>query len=145
MNKPKVRLNEITAKYIGAPHRLGGKTFEDGYDCFSLCLALGEDFGQKIPYDFEDLDQENYVALFEKDKKKAIKRMIDFLKSVAREIPAHEAFVGDIYILEDSQGNIFSGIHAGNDLVMSSFIEFGVRCEHLRKYTIRGVYRWAVQ
>lgn len=145
MKKPKVRLNEITAQYIQAPHKLGGDNSQDGFDCFSLCLALGEDFGIEIPETFEDLDRRNYVELFEKNPKKAIKRMIDFLKSVAREIPAHEAFVGDIYILEDKRGNVFSGIHAGNDLVISSFIEFGVRCEHLRKYTIRGVYRWVVQ
>jgi hypothetical protein len=145
MTKPKVRMNEVTAKYIGAPHKLGGKSIEEGFDCFSLLLELGEEFGVEIPDEFEDLDRDNYVDLFEEDRAKAAGRMVDFIKSVAEEIPIHTAFVGDIYVLEDNKGNIFTGIHAGNDLIFSSFFGDGVKCNHLRHYKIRSAYRWVVQ
>ncbi|GAI73199.1 unnamed protein product, partial [marine sediment metagenome] len=36
-----MNLIELTQKYADIPYKLGGKSMEEGFDCFSLFLKIG--------------------------------------------------------------------------------------------------------
>jgi len=132
---------KIVDKYAGAPYKLGGRSRAEGYDCFSLVLALGEDFGVVVPETFEGQTMETYSKLWMDDPGEAKRVMLELFGKLAKKIPVGKMFASDILILDDGgEGNV--GIHAGKDLALSVFTDVGVRLVNIRIFRVTGAYRW---
>lgn len=144
MAKTRLRLVEIIGKYNGAPYKLGGSSREEGYDCFSLALALAEDFGVSIPKVFKGQTMETYSELWLKDRDKAKQVMFGLFAELGKSIPISRVFVGDVMIIEDKVGENV-GTHAGKDLLLSAFTDIGVQLVSIGDFRIKGVYRWVMQ
>ena len=137
----RIKLIEVMRKYTDAPYKLGGSSVEEGYDCFSLVLALGEEFGVTIPDTFKGQTRETYGKMWLKDPDKAKQVMLELFGELCEELRIGQAFVGDIFILENDEGmNV--GIHAGNSLVITAFTDIGVRLANIGNFEVKGVYRW---
>lgn len=133
----KLCLAEITAKYVGAPYKLGASSMEEGYDCITLLLALAEDFGVELPDSFEGLTRDTYATAWQKDQDKQL--MLRFINFLGTE--TEHARPGDILIVEGKNG-ITVGISGGNRSFLSSFMDIGVRVISLQPYIIRKAFKW---
>jgi len=145
-------LARITAKYVGAPYKLGGKSKTEGFDCLSLIVALARDFKKEMVQDFKGIkmDQDlkrmietDYVEVWISDRDKVKQLMFDFVSSLGDPIPPSKAFVGDLLILESKRlKEITIGIHAGGDLILSAFTNAGVKLAKMSLFNIRAAYKW---
>ncbi len=137
-----MNLAEITSRYVGAPFKLGGQSFEDGFDCFSLAFHLARDLGKDPPAEFGELTLDNYSNLYALDEQAAVDSMIEYAEKNFREVPAASAFVGDLLIMADNQGGRFAALHAGNNYIISSFQNLGVSIAKLRTFRLDRVFKW---
>lgn len=131
-------LVELTKDYMGSPYCLGSN------DCFSLIYDYMGKVGVDLPEEWEGLTLLNYAQLFEDDPKEAKDKMIEFVGTVANEIPVGMAFAGDILLLrlkESSDSLPFLAIHGGQTMCIAASKEYGVRAWSLEFYTIERVWR----
>ena len=139
--KTRPKLVEIIRKYTGAPYKLGGSSIEEGYDCFSLVLTLGEEFGVTIPDAFKGQTMETYGELWLNEPEKAKQVMLDLFGELCEEKSIGNAFALDVLILEDSEG-MSVGVHAGGGLLITVFTDRGVQLTNINNFKVKGVYRW---
>jgi cell wall-associated NlpC family hydrolase len=141
----KLKLAEIVGDYIGAPYKLGGSSYDEGFDCLRLVLKFGEDnIGVKIPDSYGGVTLDTYPELWEKDPVKAKILMLGLFEEIAEKIPPYKAFVTDILLLRDQEGDNV-GIHVGQGLVLSVFTNIGVQLANINGFEVRGAYRWVVR
>jgi len=138
-----MNLAKITQKYVGVPYCLGGKSVDDGLDCFSLLLYLAKENHIEIPDSFEGVPVDNYVSLWNNDRLKAKKTLIRFVQNLGKEIPVGKCFAGDLLILKfKGTGEMSIGMHAGKNLVLTVFIDEGVQLVTMDQLKIKRAYRW---
>lgn len=137
-----MNLAEITSRYVGAPFKLGGQSFDEGFDCFSLAYYLARDLGKDPPAEFGELTLENYSNLYALDEIAAVDAMIEYAEKNFREVPRSSAFVGDLLIMADNRGGRFAALHAGNNYIISSFQNLGVSIAKLRTFRLDRVFKW---
>jgi len=138
-----MRVVELTKKYVGVPYKLGGKSVEEGLDCFSLILAVGEDLGYDLPYEFEGCTRDTYAELFASSPLAAKRLMIAFLNSAYEKISPRRLRPKDLVLLSNPDtGNIVVGVYSGSNMVLTA-PESGVALFELSLYTIKGAYRYA--
>ena len=137
-----MRMVAITRKYIGTPYKLGGKSVSEGLDCISLILAIGEDLGYDLPYEFGGYNRDTYPQLYTKEPLKAKKLMVDFLKSICNEINPRLLRPRDLVLLSNpATGNVVIGMYSGSNLVLTA-PESGIDLFNLDLYSIKGVFRY---
>jgi len=137
-----MNLNEITQKYVGCPYKLGGKNTTEGFDCISLIFALANDLGITLSESYGGVTLSSYPELWQSHPEKAKRLLLRFISSLGEAIPVGKAFVGDLLILETENGELFVGMHAGHDLILSAFTDIGIALMTTRACTIRSAYRW---
>lgn len=138
-----VNLSEITSKYVGAPFKIGGRSRDDGFDCFSLAFTLARDLGKDPPAILGDLNLENYADLYARDPDAAVDALVKYAETYLEEVPPARAFVGDLLILRRGGGRRFAALHAGNDFIISAFENVGVSIAKLRTFKVEKVFKWA--
>lgn len=143
----RLKLSQFTARFVGAPYRLGGQRPAEGLDCLSLILEAARHRRIPVSDEFEGVTRETYAELWETDREGAKKKLLRFVLSLGEEIPPSMAFAGDLLIIKPKKGGngrdrSVLGIHAGNDLVLSSFTDAGVRLANLQDCEIVRAIRW---
>jgi len=143
--KIKLRLAEITQKYIGSPYKLNGWSVDEGFDCFSLLYTIStEEYGFKMLTKFDGVNLKNYSREWILDQASARDLFVKYLSEICTEIKPGFNKAGDILLLEGST-NITIGMQIGQDLIMSAFTDIGVALNSLRPYKIIKVFRWVVK
>jgi cell wall-associated NlpC family hydrolase len=137
-----LRLAELTSRLVGAPYKLGGHGVREGFDCYSLMLAVCDFWGADAPKVFRDLTVDNYPERFRQDPNGTKEILFEALASTMKEVKPSQAFAGDILITSTKGTNTFGiGIHAGGDSMLASYLERGVQLMPLRGYNILKAYR----
>lgn len=130
---PKASLNLMTKNLIGRSYELG-KT-----DCFSIIYEYLRNCKITMPVEFRGISLKNYSILYEQDKGKAKKIMIDFINSILSEISFHSASAGDLLLLQYKNEPAFLSICLGHGKVLAVSPEFGVNIISRSFYTsIKG-------
>ena len=138
-----LRVFDVVNRYVDSPYKLGGRSRSEGYDCFSLVLAIGEDLGITVPDEFEGQTMNTYSDLWLSDQDEAKRVMFGLFEKLAEKISPSKAFVFDILVFEDENGENV-GIHAGKDLVLSAFTDVGVKLANIKAFVVKGAYRWVL-
>ena len=135
---------KITSKYTGAPYKLGGWSREEGYDSLSVFICMLRDIGLNLPENtgLYGINLTNYTETWQKSKEHAKALIVDFVSTIAKEIPIHEKRTGDILILSLKLGNKrpLSGIMLADKVVAAS-PTFGVRAFPLSLFKIIKAFR----
>lgn len=138
-----MKLVELTRKYGNVPYKLGGKSVEEGLDCFGLFLLVGEDLGVKFPKKYENINVSSYSKLWLEDEEKTKKLMVGFLESTTDKIEPHQLMPKDVLLINVRGSDVpLIGLFCGNNLVLTALIDLGIGLYNLEMFRIRGVYRW---
>jgi hypothetical protein len=119
---------EITADFIEKPFLKGGKS-SDGYDCIGFCYAFIEALGkaEKFLTEYKGMTLENHHELYNRDPEGALQLMFEAFDSMGVEIPISKKLPGDLVIIKNELGRHYPGIYAGNENIMASYTNAGVR------------------
>jgi len=142
----KPSLVKVTSKYVGAPYKLGGWSVEEGFDCISLIVTIGEDIGLEMPKNFGGYDRSNYMKIWMEEPSKAKELMLEFVASLGREIKPNFSSAWDLLVIvnKKSPTSFVVGINAGNGLILSAFTDIGVDLIPSKSVEIRRAYRWVM-
>lgn len=138
-----MKLIELTRKYGNVTYKLGGKSVEEGLDCFGLFLLVGKDLGIKFPKKYKNINVSSYSKLWLEDEERTKKLMVGFLESTTDKIELHQLMPKDVLLISVRGSDIpLIGLFCGNNLVLTALIDLGVSLYNLEMFRIRGVYRW---
>ena len=137
----KMRLAEITKKYVGAPYKLGSFDPKEGLDCLSLVLNFTRDLSGEVPEEFDGVTIDDYPKLWKEEPIKAKKKFVGFLASTFKEIDRRRSLPGDIIVCTDNNGKFVIGINAGNGQFLTVVENEGVRKLRISDFTLKRVYR----
>lgn len=129
MKPQKQTFADITAKFVGKPYSVYGKG-PDNYGCLGLCHAFLKELGKTIDenlWKYQDLTMDNFIEPWKENPKKLERILIEASNRVGIEIPVHEKLAGDFVIVQSRVGGYFPGIYVGNNHVMASYADMGVR------------------
>jgi len=138
----KIRLADITAKWMGAPYEEYGNDPEKGCDCLSFILNILKEYGYRIPVNFEGLTRYNYMDEWHENKDKTIKKLHRFLLSITTRKELNRMRSGDIILVKHKKLNEKSFMmYAGNSKVIIVNPKFGVLAMPIREVDVLNVYR----
>ena len=136
----KISLVQLTSDYLNIPYKLGGTNREEGLDCVSFILSTAKNRGFDPPKTFGNLTLDNYIELWEKDKKLAVMTIVEWLSTWCEKIHPNKAFVGDYLLVRGKINREMSvGMHSGREF-LAVFVE-GVKLYKMINFTIIGAYR----
>ena len=138
----KIQLASLTSKWMGAPYEEYGNKPKRGCDCFSFMLSMLEDYGIKLPDEFEGIKRDNYMNLWYKSRNKAIKMIHRFLLSVTTEKELNRLRSGDMILAKHKKLNekLFA-MYAGNSKIIIVNQKYGVLAMPIREVKVMNVYR----
>lgn len=117
--KTEISLAELTGKYVS-------KSFDE-----CPCMTLVHDFYHDLGVDFPDsygvYTLENYLYFWQKDPKRMIEALLDFLDTLGSSAEgAYQRF--DLLAVQELQNkNIYIAIYLENNLIITSHLTVGVR------------------
>lgn len=129
MKPQKQTFADITAKFVGKPYSEYGKG-PDSYGCLGLCYAFLKELGKTIDesvWKYQDLTIDNFIVPWRENPKKLERILIEASNRLGAEVSVHEKLAGDFVIAQSRAGGYFPGIYVGNNHVMASYADMGVR------------------
>jgi len=132
------KLNQLQWNPIGA-------TYDSGVNCFSIILVLLNNIGYKIPISDDriitgDYTYDNVLDRFEKDNKRTVKKMTEYLLQWVKEILKKDMRIGDILLLL-SDNKLFPVIYSGNMKFLTITPNGTYHIKISNEYKIIRVYR----
>lgn len=119
-------LAELTSKYVG-------KSYTE-YPCMVLIYSFYKDLDINIPNNFEDVNLDNYIDLWESDRENTFHKLLKFVNNIGKEICITKLKKYDFLIISDKNNNIYVGIYLYNNMFITSNVQVGVKISHLGKY-----------
>ena len=129
-------------EFFGAPYKVGGKSKEEGFDCFSFIYYLYEKMGFDMPDGIDGVSATDYVDLWESDEEAAKEVMWNYINSFSDLVPVGSMMLGDITILKVEDNFLYPGVYMGNSLVGLSEVDRGVVVYKLDIFELVAVRRW---
>jgi cell wall-associated NlpC family hydrolase len=133
---------DVTAKFVGKPYSEYGKG-PDSYGCLGLVYAFQKELGKPInetDWCYDGLSTDNFMQAWRKDPAKLEQIMISAFEHIGVEISVHEKLAGDMVIIQSvTGGTFFPGIYVGNNHIMASYADLGVRVFHVENKILRIV------
>jgi cell wall-associated NlpC family hydrolase len=137
-----IRLASLTSKWVGSPYKEYGNTPKEGCDCFSFILNMFEEYGIKIPDEFDGFTKYNYMDLWYNDRDKAIEEIDKFLISITTEKELNRMRSGDMILVKHRKIDAKSFMmYAGNSKAIIVNDEYGVIAMPIREFEVIKVYR----
>lgn len=125
---------DITAKFVGKPYSEYGKG-PDSYGCLGLVYAFQKELGKPVndaDWCHDGLSTDNFMEAWRKHPARLEQIMIAAFQHIGIEIPINEKLAGDMVIIQSVIGeSYFPGIYVGNNHIMASYADLGVRVFHV--------------
>jgi cell wall-associated NlpC family hydrolase len=129
-------------KFFGAPYKLGGRSKEEGFDCFSLIYCFHEQCGFDMPEGIDGVSATDYVDLWNKDEEDAKRVMWNYINAFTKPVPMGKMLPGDITVFRTPDDDIYPGIYVGNNMVAVATSDEGVVVNRLETFKLFAVRRW---
>ena len=138
--KAKKSVGDFYRTIYGLPYILGDS---DGIDCFSIIARYLEYLDRPIPkkINFKGFTLNNYADQYLQNDS-VINIADEYLSSRFSEKEIHQAFIGDVLLLEYN-GTRFFGIDAGNGNIVSANVQSGASVTNRTNYRVLKV--WLIQ
>lgn len=142
----KESLFEITKEMNKSGHSFGGKTPQQGFDCFGLIYYLSskleknmESFEEPVVYEGQIITKDNYHETLKNFPREVrIQLLFDFIKKILKKVNSLE--LGDVLFLEWNKMK-FVGVYLGQENIGLVFLEKGFKILKIKKVTLLEIYR----
>lgn len=124
----KETFTDYVGKFTNKPFVKGGHGQKgcNGYDCMGLIYAFVIGRGKYMVDNFKGLTLDNYQDFFYAHTNEAYDILLDFFKTLGKEINPKMVIAGDLLIIK-SDVDYYPAICAGNGNIMASYYDSGVR------------------
>jgi len=132
-------------KFFGAPYKLGGKSKEEGFDCFSFIYYFHKELGFDMPSGIDGVSAIDYSELWNSDEEAAKDVMWNYINTFTEPVQKEYMIVGDIVVIQCKKNNrdeFYPGIYLGNGLVGASFDDEGIKTLKYELFNIFTARRW---
>lgn len=120
---------ERMADFIGKPFRAGSHGPE-GYDCIGLLYAAQKALGRAVPETFRGYSVHDpaYADLWQENRLAALRLIVELIEGLGEPVDPNYLVAGDVLLVKRrDNGDIFPAIHIGNNLMISAFVDEGVK------------------
>lgn len=136
-----VKMAEVFSKYIGMPHKHGGKG-DGGIGClyfvYDILKALGKADNLILEVDGVNLD--NYEEFAATSSQRQIRdKLVKAFALQGDEVSRPK--IGDLLVLQNEIGEYFPAVYIGGGNVASSFYNCGVQAAPMRMFYVISIRR----
>lgn len=127
LKEQKRTVAEIIGDFANKPASHTHNDPVNGYSCLGFCYHALKALGKNPPYGDDEVNIDNYEKLYPSGEQRTFDRLIEFTKTMGKEVRPAAALTGDFILLKDRRGHIFPAIYTGNGQAMVCFEYCGVR------------------
>lgn len=136
-----VKIAEVFARYIGKPHKHGGKG-DDGlgclYFCYEMLCALGK--GDNLVLEVDGVNLDNYEEFAATSSQRQIRdKLVKAFALQGDEVDRPK--IGDLLVLQNERGEYTPAVYIGGGNIAASFLASGVQAVSLRSFKVVTIRR----
>lgn len=127
MKKQRKTFAEIAGDFAGKPSSEHHYDDVNGYSCLGFCFALYRKLGKDFPSEWDGMTLADYNDKYVVGSPEAYEKLLEFARTVGKEVRPYEAVAGDFIIVKDKAGYIYPGVCAGNGSIMCCLETCGIK------------------